>query len=461
VNHQVRERTYQTFLNICVVAIWAIFASSWLVSLSGDSQLLLLALSLSITLAAKFGRERLGLIAEIETGRERLSQSFSALRYYWSSNPILGGLGRAISALAEEQEKEIQRLAQAKREQETVLASMLEGVILIDLSGNIVRVNEAASVLLRLPAETVGKGVEEVLRTSKLQRFIKKCLQNRRSAETDIVLEDNQEKFVRAYARVITDSGGADVALLIVLNDITRLRKLENVRRDFVANVSHELRTPITSIKGFVETLQEGAINNPEDANRFLGIISRQADRLHAIFEDLLSLSRIEQDRSENQIEVAWCKLLDVINSAVSGCDHLSTERNIAIKVVCPEDLHAQINSNLIEQAVFNLLQNALQYSNVGGSIIVKVSRGTNNVIISVQDFGCGIDSRHLPRLFERFYRVDKSRSRAVGGTGLGLAIVKHIAQAHGGTTSVESTLGEGSTFCISLSTGSQQVVNG
>jgi two-component system phosphate regulon sensor histidine kinase PhoR len=223
------------------------------------------------------------------------------------------------------------------------------------------------------------------------------------------------------------------------------------VRQDFVANVSHEMKTPVTSIKGFVETLRDGALDDPELARKFLEIIARQADRLNLIFEDLLTLSRLEEGVERGQISHAEEKVRRVLLDAIQVCESQANEKKIRLELSCREDLLITANGPLLEQAVINLIDNAVKYSNPESDVEISAVAQAEEVIIAVSDSGSGIEERHLPRLFERFYRVDRARSRKLGGTGLGLAIVKHIAQAHGGSVTVRSVPGEGSTFTIHL----------
>ena len=237
----------------------------------------------------------------------------------------------------------------------------------------------------------------------------------------------------------------------MVLNDMTNIKRLERIRRDFVANASHEIRTPITSIKGFVETLQEGAIEDPETANRFLGIIKKHSDRLNAIVEDLLHLSKIEKEAERGEIFLEQGNLRTVLEETLEACQQSAEEKNIRIKLDCDKGLSARINSSLLIQAVINLVDNAIEYSEAGDEVVVSCGRSNGEVTLSVKDNGSGIEKKHIPRLFERFYRVDKARSRTLGGTGLGLAIVKHIVQIHRGEISVQSRPGKGSTFTIHL----------
>ena len=247
------------------------------------------------------------------------------------------------------------------------------------------------------------------------------------------------------------DAAGLKIGVLLVLYDITRLRRLERVRRDFVANVSHELKTPITAIKGFVETLAGGAMENPQDAARFLKIIEKHVERLDSIIEDLLTLSRLEQETERSEVVLEKRPLGDVLLAAVEVCRPIARSRNIEIRVRAEERVVCEISTRLLEQAVVNLIDNAIKYSDSGSSIDVTLRRAQFEAVISVEDRGCGIERQHLPRLFERFYRTDRARSRDLGGTGLGLAIVKHIALVHRGRVAVESEPGEGSVFSIYL----------
>jgi two-component system phosphate regulon sensor histidine kinase PhoR len=281
--------------------------------------------------------------------------------------------------------------------------------------------------------------------------LIENVLEAGEPAEEEVVIFDDGERFLQAHGSVLRDAAGESIGALVVLHDVTRLRRLEQVRRDFAANVSHELKTPVTAIKGFVETLLDGAMDNADDARRFLGIVAAQADRLGAIIEDLLELAHIEQQSEREQVPLCSGKLREILDAALDACRFQASEKHVELKLDCPEDVQARIDANLLERAVFNLLDNAVKYSPAGATVEVGVVRGPEELRIEVRDRGCGIPREHLPRIFERFYRVDKARSRQLGGTGLGLAIVKHIAQAHQGRATVDSTPGKGSTFSIHL----------
>jgi len=238
--------------------------------------------------------------------------------------------------------------------------------------------------------------------------------------------------------------------LVLVLNDITHLKRLENIRKEFVANVSHELKTPITSIGGFVETLLDGAIEDKDTAQRFLHIIHNQVDRLSNIIEDLLTLSRLEQNESGQGIPFEHTELINPVQEAVSLCQRKASENNIEIRVDCEAGLKIFGNSRLVEQALFNLLNNAVKYCPEQSVVQLKAERDPDGqVLLTVSDNGPGIPEADRSRIFERFYRVEKARSRDAGGTGLGLAIVKHIMITHGGSVELESGEGLGTSFLL------------
>lgn len=229
------------------------------------------------------------------------------------------------------------------------------------------------------------------------------------------------------------------------------MKRLETVRRDFVANVSHELKTPITALRGCVETLSDPTPRSPEESERFMAMMQRQVDRLAAIIEDLLSLSRIEHDAEHKRVTLEPGTIGDVLRRATQSLATQADAKEITVTVQCPGDLTALINAPLLEQAVGNLIDNAIKYSGRQTRVVVNGAQRGDDIEIQVTDEGPGMERQHISRIFERFYRVDQARSRALGGTGLGLAIVKHIVLAHGGTVLVDSTPGQGSTFTIRI----------
>ena len=392
-------------------------------------------------------------IEEMKQAAERFALGNLSHRVPVPESEELGGLAEVLNRLAAELGEKIALLEHQRNEQGAIFASMLEGVVAIDERERVINLNPAAERLLGIRSEdALNHSLQEAIRNSDLHKLVDQAFEKNEPVEGDIVLYgDGQDRYLQAHVTTLRSTLGRNVGALVVLNDVTRLRKLENLRRDFVANVSHELKTPITSIKGFVETLQEGAVNNPEDAQRFLGIIAKHADRLNSIIEDLLSLSRIEQQSGYSQVALENAPVCDVLNSAIQLCQPKAAAKDIRIKLDCAQSLTAKINPPLLEQAIVNLIDNAVKFSNPGKPIHVQALASDDAIRISVQDEGCGIPAEHLTRIFERFYRVDKARSRQLGGTGLGLSIVRHIALAHGGNVDVTSKVGQGSTFTIKL----------
>ncbi|MBD3217168.1 MAG: HAMP domain-containing protein [candidate division Zixibacteria bacterium] len=391
-------------------------------------------------------------LEEIKRGSERFARGDFSQKIQVFDPLEFSRLADSMNQMAHELDKRIKAIISQRNEQEAVLASMVEGVLAVDMEERIIGHNRAARELLGISSKDSERRIlHEVVRNIDLQRFVARVLSTRESAEEEIVLRDTHEKYIQVHGTVLRDATGEGIGALVVLNDVTRLHRLEAIRRDFVANVSHELKTPVTSIKGFVETLLDGAMNEPESARRFLEVISRQADRLNAIIEDLLTLSRMEQDSGRTKISLRMEPLNTVLKTAIQVCELKAQESNIRIKLSCAEDLKAKMNAPLLEQAIINLIDNAIKYSESESVVAISGSQENGEIIIKVTDRGPGIAKEHLSRLFERFYLVDKARSRKLGGTGLGLAIVKHISQAHGGYPEVESTPGKGSTFSIHL----------
>lgn len=370
----------------------------------------------------------------------------------------MAGLAASINQMAEQINRRIRIIIQQRNELEAVFSSMADSVVAIDADKKIIRMNQAATGLFALPSEVVkGKAVEGVIRNAYLLEMIDHTLRHNLPQEQKVTLFNGADPIIlEVHAVPLRDEDNSSMGVLLVMNDLTKLNRLETVRQDFVANVSHELKTPITAIKGYVETLLDGALDDQDTARRFLGIVVRQANRLDAIVDDLLTLSRIEDRENKEEISLVAGEVGPVLESAMQTCAVHADEKDIVLQVEYDEPLRAPINQPLLEQAVINLLNNAIAYSPHGSLVTLRGQSGTTmqgerQVHLSVIDNGPGIAREHLPRLFERFYRCDRARSREQGGTGLGLSIVKHIAQIHHGNVEVESTPGKGSTFTIIL----------
>lgn len=408
----------------------------------------LMAAGVSLLVARRFTRP----LERLRRGVERYARGELDRRIVVAGSEEIGSLAEAINRMAEQLAERIQDLTQQRNQEEAVLASMVEAVLAVDTDGCVMMANEAATHLFGFDCEgSRGKPLQEVLRNRTIQELVTKTMHGDSPVESEITIYAEEEKTLQVHGTVIEGPDVGRFGALIVFNDITHLRRLEKVRRDFVANVSHELKTPVTTIKGFVETLLGGAMADRQDAERFLGIIAKHTDRLNAIIEDLLSLSRIEQQSERSQIPLQQARLHKVLGEAVELCRERALAREIEINLNGDAEITFEVNAQLVEQAVVNLIDNAIKFSNEGDTVEVSARRHADEVEIRVTDHGCGIEPEHLPRLFERFYRTDKARSRTLGGTGLGLAIVKHIALAHGGRVGVESRPGKGSTFSLFL----------
>ena len=369
-------------------------------------------------------------------------------------------LAATLDSMAAEIGKRMITAQSQGRELEAILDAMGEAVLALDSSLRITIANHAAAALFGLrvdAAETTpgstpraGGGLLESTRSADLENAAAESLASGSERKIEISLFLPLERIFQAFLSPVRGSGTGPTGLVIVLNDITELRRLERVRRDFVANVSHELRTPVQLVKGFAETLSEGALGDPEQARRFVGIIERNASRMENLISDLLSLASLEREGGD-RIRPEPCLIRSILEAAREAISPKSEARGTEVRITCGEGLAAKVDDGLLEQAMVNLIDNAVKYSPPATVVNVGAHEVNGFLVIEVRDQGFGIPARDLPRIFERFYRVDKARSRELGGTGLGLAIVRHIALAHGGEVSVESWEGEGSTFSMKL----------
>lgn len=391
-------------------------------------------------------------LEEMRKAADRLADGDLSARVHIIKRDESGALAWAFNRMAGQLEERMATIVGQRIAQDAMLTSMVEGVLAVDNDERILALNRAAARILELEPDKVrGVSIQEALRNPELQKFIGISLGIAGIAEDEIVIYGKEERRLQLRGTALKDGTGNKIGALIVFNDITHLKRLESVRRDFVANVTHELKTPVTAIKGAVETMADATVLKPEELRRFADMVMRQTDRLQAIIDDLLSISQLEHAAEHGGITVAPGSIADILRQAAQNRSVLADAKKIALIVECPADLKAMINPELLEQAVGNLLDNAIKYSDANTRITAAARAAGDMVEISVADQGLGIEKRHLPRIFERFYRVDQARSRSLGGTGLGLAIVKHIVLAHRGTVGVESEPGRGSVFTISI----------
>ena len=383
---------------------------------------------------------------------ERLAKGDLSARVAVATNDEIGALARTINDMAAQLGDRMDTIVRQHVEQDAMLACMVEGVLAVDVEGRILYLNEALGRLLDIkPEKARGRSVQEAVRHHEVQDFVEATLTNAGPSEAELLVRGVAERHLQLHGTPLAEPDEQRIGGLVVVNDITRLKRLERVRSDFVANVSHELKTPITALKGCVETLSGKTPPAPDDATRFTAMMSRHVCRLEAIVEDLLSLSRIEFESAREQVHRDRVSIEEVLQRVSRTFTQAAEAKSITLNVKCSEDLSAPVNSPLLEQAIGNLVDNAIKYSDEGTCVSVASRQDGNQIVIDVADQGPGIEKKHLSRVFERFYRVDTARSRALGGTGLGLSIVKHIALAHQGNVTVESTLGRGTTFSLRL----------
>jgi two-component system phosphate regulon sensor histidine kinase PhoR len=389
-------------------------------------------------------------LKDMQSGVEKFAEGELSFRIKEPSSREMGRLTSSLNQMASQLNEKIKTIVEQRNEQQAVLESMVEGVIAIDNDGKIINLNQAAAKLFHLDAmASIGRHIYEIISFKDLVNLIKRTLKEKNPGEQELILDEKETLYLQVNGTVLKNAQEKVIGAVIVLNNITRLRRLEKVRRDFVANVSHEIRTPLTTIKGFAETLLDGAAKDPKNVKGFLKIISKQSDRLNSIIEDLLILARLEQEDERAQIEFQRISLKKVLKSAIKVCTPAANKKDVNLIFEPHNNLSPKINPDLLEQAIVNLVDNAIKYSNKRGEVLITADAIGSEIEISVRDSGNGIPKKHLPRIFERFYRVDKARSRDQGGTGLGLSIVKHIIQVHNGRVKVESELGTGSTFSL------------
>lgn len=367
-----------------------------------------------------------------------------------TSDDEIGALSRGLNYMAQRLRDTIRQITEERNKVKAILTSMTDGVIAIDHNGSILLINPAVERMFNIEsAQSVGKGVIEVVRDYDLEQLLHRALASEEPIAGELQMLVPEPKSFRISTAPLTNESGV-VGVVAVLRDITAFREVERMKTDFVANVSHELKTPLTSVKGFVETLLDGALENKETARYFLEIINDETDRLNRLINDLLSLSKIEA--KELEVKKTALHLDKLIQNIVSILSPQANDKNQALGFEISGTLPVvEADEDMIGQLMINLVDNAIKYTPEGGTVMIHAEACREGVKVSVTDSGIGIPRESIPRLFERFYRVDKARSREMGGTGLGLAIVKHVLEVHNGRIEVDSRVGRGSTFTFYL----------
>ncbi len=365
----------------------------------------------------------------------------------------LRSTGELITQLRGERDVTAQRQReledQIKAERQTLFNSMVEGVVLLDRAGRIQLVNQSLEKQFALSVDVRGKSLDDAFRRPELTQLLVRLETERKVLSCDLEVGGGEARYFEVSASTVFDREGRAQGSIFVFHDLTRIRQLENTRREFVANVSHELRTPLSLIKGYVETLLEGAITDPELTAKFLQTIDRHSNRLTNRLEALLTISRMES--GQNTLQLRTLPRRNFAGALIAELQTRATERGTTIVNDIPPTLSGRADPDRLEQVFVNLVENAIKYGRAGGRVVVRGRAVNGHVELCVADDGPGIPVEARERVFERFYRVDKARSRDAGGTGLGLAIVKHIVQSHGGKVWVESGAGQGAQFYFTL----------
>ena len=392
-------------------------------------------------------------VGPLTSAARRMHEGDLTVRARIAREQDLGQLGAAIDQLAGSLSQTVGDLRSQSDLVSRILDGMQEGVLLLDKDGKVALMNPSLREMLLLRADVIGQPLLEVVRHAELKELLDRARTTRKTCSGEVELGGLKPRrlLVRGTAFVQTSAGPGDNAggLLAVFFDVTDIRRLESLRRDFVANVSHELRTPVTAILSAAETMDSALAKDPEAAKRFLGIIERNAARLQRLIEDLLDLSRIES--RELRLRPERFAFEPFATHLLGMFRERADKRRITLKLESAKGIDLDADRRALEQVLTNLVDNAVKYCPEGSTVALHADRVDARVRLRVEDNGSGIEEKHLSRLFERFYRVDTGRSREMGGTGLGLSIVKHLVEAMGGTIEVRSTVGKGTTFEVVL----------
>ena len=401
----------------------------------------------------RFMREYRGNLDSAREVLDQLSRGEVLRRIPLSERTFIDPLARSVDRVQDYLTDHFAELSSSRDQLSTVLNSMIEAVIVIDGRQRVVLRNASASRLFRLPAESIGRPLFELVRQPQLQNWVEMTLGAREVAGGELTLTTPTPRTLSVRVQPLPE-GSTGGRAMVVATDISQLRRLEEIRQEFVANASHELKTPLASIQACLETLVDGgAIDDTEVRDQFLTMMSEQAERMNHLISDLLSLTRIENDEAD--LDLHPVDLEELVAQSVGRQSQTAERKSIALRIEPPaEPVQPLGDEESLEHILDNLIDNAVKYTDAGGQVTIRWRREGEGCLLEVQDSGIGIPQQHLDRIFERFYRVDRARSREVGGTGLGLSIVKHLVQNQGGEIRVASQMGKGTTFSVRLMTG-------
>jgi two-component system phosphate regulon sensor histidine kinase PhoR len=389
-------------------------------------------------------------ILEMREVARKVAGGVLAARAGIPAGPELGGLATDLNHMAAQLETRLRELTAEKSELSAILSSMSDGVLVVNSQGKISLINDVLQRQFQLRDEVRGRTILEVFHNASLDEMVKAAAVQDDLPSRELAFSHIGEHLFDVKTAALRGAGDAFHGIVIVFHDITRIKQLENLRREFVANVSHELRTPLSIVKGYVETLLEPNPPDAENTRKFLQTIQKHSARLETLIDDLLTISSLESQQA--QLNIESISLRATVEAVLGDLESQVKAREMEFRLNLPGTLpRLKADPQRLHQVLFNLLDNAIKYTPPKGQITVSARETGGEIECSVADNGPGIAAEHLPRVFERFYRVDKARSRELGGTGLGLAIVKHIVQAHGGRVWAESQVGKGSAFYFTI----------
>ena len=416
---------------------------------------LLVGLLFTMLLAVKLSHIITDPIYKLISISKEISRGNYKKRVDINSNDEIGQLAATFNEMADKLDSTLSDVMNKNIRVDTVINSMSSGIIAVDNKGKIILINTIACNIFGVHhgPGIIGKNIGDITRNIKINSYMNETISNnvQLMEELSLSTSSNSEKIYRIYTSPIksVEPGNLNSGGIIALNDITALKKLEQMRTEFVSNVSHELKTPLTSIRGFVETLKSGAIEDTEIAAHFLDIIDIEAERLYILINDILQLSEIEAMRKDENVSQHYLK--DILSEVMLILENAASKKNIKLEVNCNPNIEILANKDRIKQMLINLIDNAIKYNFENGTVFINAEKLSGKLVISIKDTGIGIPEAHHSRIFERFHRVDKGRSRNMGGTGLGLSIVKHIVNLYSGDIRVISEPGKGSEFIIQL----------
>ncbi len=409
----------------------------------GSAVALVLALFLSNFVAQRMSAA----VGELTEAARRITEGDLSVRTRLVGHDELAELGHALDRMAGSLAMTLGQLRAERDLQRRILEAMQEGVVVVNREGRIVLVNSALRAMLLLGGDAVGKLLIETVRSAQLEDLLLEARESAAPGAIEVEMPGLKPRRLLVHAASLS---GDDGGLLVVFVDVTELRRLESLRREFVANASHELRTPIAAVRSSTETLRSGALDDPSAAGRFVDIIDRNAQRLQSLVEDMLELSKLESN--EFKLKRERVELGRVVPIVLALFRERAEKKGVGLAADLPRGMGViEGDARAVEHVLSNLVDNAIKYCPRATRVMVSASADEERIRLVVSDSGPGIPQEHLPRLFERFYRVDAGRSRELGGTGLGLSIVKHMVEAMRGSVSVESEVGRGSTFTVSL----------